>query len=849
MLQTSLRRHEDDFRVAVLAGLLGVALAATASAQAPDARETKPGPADAGAKLARYVPREDLIVYLEFAGIDAHAEAWKKTAAHELLNRTTLGAMLTDMARQVADQVGGGGPDRAIRGSDILALVEHGVRHGFAFGMCGRLNPPDPRAAVLVLGGASESEPFRRIVGKVPALNEPEARSVDKRGGRKVRVNPGKGFEWWFEGDDAVFALAKPDVGDPILDALEGKVPTALDHPTRIELARVEEGFQPVGLFFVDLGAMPPLPPRAVELGLAGVKEIHYRWGFEGEALKSVIGVVAPRPRPGLLALFDQPEIGPKQIPPFPSGTNSYTLLSLDPAAFYDKVLDLVKASNPGREADIRAFADAVRKRTGLRLREDLLGRIGPRMSISAAPAEGHVGGGMFAPWFYVPRVSLVAEVEDPGAFRESLDQLMGYANRELRAMGGFYQGPPDERTTSKPGTEAAEFRRLKGPNPGYVLAVPPAILPTPAGLRPTIMLGRSHVAFALSPELARLALEAEGQAPARELVAARTLPTGLVFFNQRDPRQGFPELLANLPSLVQIFANLPTSSPNPPQGPKGRGAPRIQLRIDPDTIPDVVAMRKHLFPTTVALAVDDRQIRIITREAFPSVNINLPVGTSTPVLIALLLPAVQSAREAARRAQCVNNLKQIGLAMHNYHEANGKLPQAAIADKQGKPLLSWRVAILPFIDQKALYEKFKLDEPWDGPHNKALLEEMPALYACPSTPTPRKSATNYRVWDGKGAMFEKRRALRFADVKDGLSQTLMVVETKESVPWTAPEELPFDPERSTPLFGAGSSHPGGLNALFGDGSVLFLRATMNPETLRGMITIAGGEIIPADAR
>ena len=848
MIRTSPRRLRSGARVAGLAGLLGLAFAATASGQAPAARGTKPAPADAGAKLARYVPREDLIVYLEFAGIDAHAEAWRKTAAHGLLNGTTLGAMLTDMARQVADQVGGGGPGQAVHGPDVLAMVEHGVRHGFAFGLCGTLNPPDPKAAVLVLRGASGSEVFRRIVGKVPALNEPEARSVEKRGGRKVLVNQEKGLEWWFEGEDAVFALARPDVGDPILDALEGKVPTALEHPRRVELARVDGGFQPVGLFFADLAELPPLPPRAVELGLAGIKGIRYRWGFEGEALKSEIGVEAPRPRPGLLALFDQPPIGPNQVPPVPSGTTSYTLLSLDPVALYDQVLTLVKASNPGREAELRALADSVRKRTGLRLREDLLGRIGPRMSFSITPAEGHVGGGMFDFWFYFPQVSLVAEVRDPGVFRKSLDQVMDHANRELRAMGGVFQGPPIEGQASKPGTEAAEFRRLKGPNPGYVLAVPPAVLPTPAGLRPTIMLGRSHVAFAVSPDLARRALAAEGQAPARGPGVARPLPTGLIFLNQSDPRQGFPELLANLPSIVQIAANLPTSGPNPPRAPRGRGTPRVRLQIDPDTIPDAGAMRSHLFPTTVAVAVDDRQVRILTREAFPSVNLNVPGGMTTPVLVGMLLPAVQAAREAARRSQCVNNLKQIGLAMHNYVSVNGKLPQAAITDANGKPLLSWRVAILPFLEQRTLYEKFKLDEPWDSPHNKALLEEMPSTYACPSAPNPVKSVTNYRVWDGKGALFEKGRAVKFAEVKDGLSQTLMVVEAKEAVPWTAPEELPFDPERPTPFFGAGSVHPGGMNALFGDGSVQFLRTSMTPEVLRGMITIAGGEIIaPGD--
>ena len=98
------------------------------------------------------------------------------------------------------------------------------------------------------------------------------------------------------------------------------------------------------------------------------------------------------------------------------------------------------------------------------------------------------------------------------------------------------------------------------------------------------------------------------------------------------------------------------------------------------------------------------------------------------------------STREQTRRGICTNNLKQIGRGMHIYHEVNGRLPPAAITDKDGKPLLSWRVAILPYVEQQALYNKFKLDEPWDSPHNKALIEEMPAVYACPSGKKPSRA-------------------------------------------------------------------------------------------------------------
>ena len=100
------------------------------------------------------------------------------------------------------------------------------------------------------------------------------------------------------------------------------------------------------------------------------------------------------------------------------------------------------------------------------------------------------------------------------------------------------------------------------------------------------------------------------------------------------------------------------------------------------------------------------------------------------PVMLALLLPAVQAAREAARRAQCTNNLKQIGLAMHNYASANGAFPPAAIYDANGKPLLSWRVLILPYLEQDSLYKQFHLAEPWDSPHNKrTLLAQVPPLF------------------------------------------------------------------------------------------------------------------------
>src|SRR5262249_50192721 len=136
-----------------------------------------------------------------------------------------------------------------------------------------------------------------------------------------------------------------------------------------------------------------------------------------------------------------------------------------------------------------------------------------------------------------------------------------------------------------------------------------------------------------------------------------------------------------------------------PREQPDPRGGP---LHVDPSMIPRADELKPLLFPASLAIASDREGFRLVSREPIPSSSSPATSG----VLVALLLPAVQSAREAVRRAQCVNNLKQIALAMHNYESANGHFPRAVV-DKDGKRLLSWRVAILPYLEQQGLYNRF----------------------------------------------------------------------------------------------------------------------------------------------
>jgi len=213
-------------------------------------------------------------------------------------------------------------------------------------------------------------------------------------------------------------------------------------------------------------------------------------------------------------------------------------------------------------------------------------------------------------------------------------------------------------------------------------------------------------------------------------------------------------------------------------------------------------------------------------------------------ILLALLLPAVQSAREAARRTQCMNNLKQIGLALHNYHDEFNTFPPAFVADASGKPMHSWRVLILPYLDQRSLYNEYDFSEPWDGPNNSRLLSRMPRVFACPSDPNPG-TTTAYAGVLGEQCVFRGTQPVRITDISDGTSNTLLVGEAVGAkIPWMKPDDI--DVAKHPTLGdrdGFSSDHAGGVNFLHCDASVRFISLQVNQQTLKALFTRAGNEI------
>ncbi|GAC1469135.1 MAG: hypothetical protein NVSMB9_12590 [Isosphaeraceae bacterium] len=521
--------------------------------------------------LARYIPRENLVLYVESEGLDAHSEAWKKTAAFGMLTETNLGFMLEAITTQVADRALASLPNRKLNGADVLTVIKVMARRGFAFGVnFGPKGEGSPHVSLVVRGAAAREnrQAFSRLIGTLMGSASPKTAKKAGRTVALVRNASGSGWVWWAEGTDLVFGLASHEDADAILSTLDGKSANAVEHPIRAEISREEGGFHALGCLFID-PASAPEQPGALSQQLQqlktqlGVNRIDYRWGFQDDALMSIARIKAPSPRKGALAVFDQPMFPKAKLPPLPEGLESFTVLSVKPAKFLDMIL---ASAPPAALARINGSIDTLKTRSRIDLRKDVLSHLGPKMALFVMPGGGTpvrppadtgapkdaaseanplagLLGGSSSPLNLsglgkgqIPRLTLITEVDDPAAFNKTLDNVMVYLNRQLKEQASAADKAKQDSTQGKDGKEgpggaggsdagndsgpngrggrrtnvaAPEFKLMPGKDKVYVLNVPRGGSSLfPAGFRPTVRLGAKFLAIATTPDSARMALE-----------------------------------------------------------------------------------------------------------------------------------------------------------------------------------------------------------------------------------------------------------------------------------------------------------------------------------------------------
>jgi hypothetical protein len=205
------------------------------------------------------------------------------------------------------------------------------------------------------------------------------------------------------------------------------------------------------------------------------------------------------------------------------------------------------------------------------------------------------------------------------------------------------------------------------------------------------------------------------------------------------------------------------------------------------------------------------------------------------------------------RRTECASHLRQIALALHEYHQAYGSLPPAHVDGPDGKPMHSWRVLLLPFLHYDKLYRQYNFKEPWNSPHNTRLANRIPHEYRCPAAREEKlSSVTNYVAVVGPATAWPGSKGVRFQDIKDGTSDTILLVEIADStINWMEPRDMRFDRAvmgvNVDHRHGISSHHRGGANVSLADSSGRFLPDSVSPAALRTLLTLADGQTIDED--
>jgi hypothetical protein len=572
--------------------------------------------------LGRYVAKENLLFYMEFAGLDAHGSSWSNTAACKMLNDTPLGEMLELVSGQLLDKALTFFPNRKLSGPEIVTLAKKAAKSGWVIAL-----HVDPKAAyngaTIVLRGAAGKEAksiSSRLMGWMMGAEKP--RIEHKDGGRTLVVMPYKatspaagatadGWVWWPEKNDLVISTSFTYEADKIIAALDGKAPSAVDHPLVLELKKPEGSFEPVCVGFVDVAKTPERPSAMTTLlhqvhADVGVNRIDLRWGFDGDALMSVTRVVAPKPWKSLLAVFDQPTFEKKSLMPMPDSVESFVELSISPAKLLETLEQLPGPAGTDFKAQIDALSESIKTAGSIDLKKDVLGHLGPRMvaylasgrsattnddSLEAALKKGlSTTAAVTAIQTYFPKLTLVAEVDNPEAFGKGLDTAMIAINNELKAQA-IEKEVEDRAATEKAAPGGAgrvaggadrTKRRRKEPSFPHFQAMIGQVKPTNAGslvktfvlttptdsplrfgpssFRPTILLEDKHVAFAVSTDAARAAIAAAKRRdwkPSTELEqACEKVPSNMVMLAVNDVRESLSSLLASLPGTLQTMIN-----------------------------------------------------------------------------------------------------------------------------------------------------------------------------------------------------------------------------------------------------------------------------------------------------
>jgi hypothetical protein len=553
---------------------------------------------------------------------------------------------------------------------------------------------------------------------------------------------------------------------------------------------------------FAPLGG-PPVTAVLRATGLEGVKSLTSVTGLEGEGFVGRTLLEIEGEAAGLVRLMSDQPLTADDLAPIPADSTLALALRLDGAQVLDILLETVGQIEPRGREEMLDGIDEINAALGIDIRTDVLESLGDVWCAYNSPGEGGL---------ILTGLTATVSVKDRDRFVRVYDRLIGMFKGSLRG--------PDDGGFRRRGLQLKSFE-ISG-HEVFVLSGIDNEFP----FAPSWCLTDSHLVLALFPQNIKAILlrdddyQSLAAAPAVKTLLDEGKRPSLLFY------QDTPELFKLAYPFLQMLGAVASSE-----------LQREGIDLDVSLLPSAKAILPHLRPGVMFVGRSEAGIEFETRQSFPGGN----VGVTLPIAAGLGVPAVFSARKAARRMQSLNNLKQLAIAMLNHEAVHNRFPAAYTTDDDDKPLLSWRVKILPYIEGQQLYEQFHLDEPWDSEHNSELIGSMPPTFMSAGSHTER-GKTHYQTVRGDGTMFSGKDGIGMAQVRDGMSRTILIVEADKPVVWTKPDDFEYDAD--DPFRGLGGIRGGGFQAVFADGACRLIPRHLDPADLVRLFKMADGEAV-----
>ena len=723
--------------------------------------------------LAQMAPQECLL-YLASSGT-ATPVAKSTNQTEQLFAEPEVKKLVAEVERllraQLAKVTEREGPQAAAHAKDAVILGKVLLERPLALAVSQMKivpnGPPDIRASAMISvgdNGAKIKEALERLQAALPPGSVKPVTIEGETFHRIALPQKGPEITWGLKGQYLYAAVGSEEM-EALLKRAKGTVPewlTTLRKQLPVERISTVCMVNVKGVIGVGGPEGGPLSFEGLPVakimkstGLDGVERVSQVTGLDKNHFVNRSLITLPGEPKGLLQLLSQKPLTAEELALLPRDATFASAGKVDVEKAYTTILDVVDKIEPQAGARFRAGLATGGQALGINLVDDILKPLGDTIWVFDSPS----GGGLFT------GVTAVMALKDPERAAATHQKLLGVLEKAFNKEGGPNPRPQVEKITFAKKT----IYILQVRERGFLVA-------------PSWCLTDKHLIVSLYPQAIKAFLARGSRAPSltqEPAVEAALAGEGeLLKLTYLDTRRIFDLVYPFLTVGAQALAT------------------ELQLQgidVNVGLLPSARSIRRHLGPTIMTVRRTPAGLEITSRQTVPGGG----SLASVPIAMGLLIPAVQKVREAAARTQSMNNLKQIALAMHNYHATNGTFPPAYKADKNGKPLLSWRVLILPYIEQQNLYQQFHLDKPWDSEHNKQWSAMVVKVYRSPMSQAPL-NMTTYLTVRGKNTAFPGAEGIKLTDITDGTSNTIMIVEAsdKKAVPWAKPDDFEFNEKK-----------------------------------------------------